>query len=197
MILDEYVETKIAVNTYQYWHSLGYNVAKPTPRNNVSQMIQVSIGDLQAGSNVYVNCRCDTCNEDYIQRFCRNTDVCDKCRHTEKMQGNAYGKKRKGMKQPSTTGELHPRYNPNRRAFQQYASKVRWITKKNYDKYIHIINPNGLPRGKCGIEGAYQLDHVRSIKECFDLGLPPEVAGAPENLQMLPWKVNRAKSIYK
>jgi hypothetical protein len=101
------------------------------------------------------------------------------------------------MKQPSTTGDKHPRWNPNKKAFRAYANRVRWKTVANYNKYIHIINPTGLPRGKCGVEGAYQLDHVRSIKECFDLGLSPEVAGAPENLQMLPWKVNRAKSIYK
>lgn len=197
MILDTHVETKVAVKTYQYWFSLGYDVFPPTPRNNTSQVIQVKVGDLQPGSNISVRCRCDKCGEEYTQRFCRNTDVCDNCRLSSRMSGNTLGKANKGKTYPQISGHLHPRFNPRRKEFLTYSSKVRWITKKNYDKYIHIINPNGLPRGKCGVEGAYQLDHVRSIKECFDLGLPPEVAGAPENLQMLPWKVNRAKSIYK
>jgi hypothetical protein len=102
-------------------------------------------------------------------------------------------KKRKGMKQPSTTGDKHPRWNPNKKAFRAYANRVRWKTVANYNKYIHIINPNGLPRGRCGVEGAYQIDHVVSIKECFDRGISVEEAAAVSNLAMLPWARNRAK----
>ncbi len=49
-------------------------------------------------------------------------------------------------------------------------------------------------RGKCGIEGAYQLDHKISIHYGFHHGILPYVMGHISNLQMLHWEENREKS---
>jgi ribosomal protein L37AE/L43A len=77
--------------------------------------------------------------------------------------------------------------------FKKYAGKVHHETSKVYRENKHIINPNDHPRGRCGTPGAYQLDHIISIKTCFSENWPIEKVAAIENLQMLPWKDNRDK----
>ena len=44
----------------------------------------------------------------------------------------------------------------------------------------------------------YNIDHIRSIRDCFIDGLPPEIVSSPANLQILWWEDNnrkRAKSL--
>jgi hypothetical protein len=73
---------------------------------------------------------------------------------------------------------------------KQYIREVRRITNQqplwtlpNADKLI----------GLCGVDGAYQLDHIISIDEGFKKGLPPSQIGHISNLQYIPWAENRAK----
>lgn len=49
-------------------------------------------------------------------------------------------------------------------------------------------------RGRCGVEGAYQLDHIISINEGWHKGIAPEEIGRMDNLRMIPWKQNRNKA---
>ena len=49
-------------------------------------------------------------------------------------------------------------------------------------------------RGRCGVEGAYQLDHIKSINWGCENGIPPEVIAEWDNLRMIPWKTNLIKS---
>lgn len=83
--------------------------------------------------------------------------------------------------------------NPNLPAYKKYANLVRKFTEENYVKHIDIINPNRFPRSLCGVDGGYQLDHIKSIKECWNTGVPPEQAGEICNLQMITWKENLSK----
>ena len=76
-------------------------------------------------------------------------------------------------------------------AKKKYYRKVRRITNKqpldqleNYDKL----------RGLCGVEGAYQLDHIISIDEGYRQNIPAEEIGHIANLQIIPWKRNLLKS---
>ena len=48
-------------------------------------------------------------------------------------------------------------------------------------------------RGRCGVPGAYQIDHMVSIEEGFQSGIPVEEIAHISNLQMLPWEDNRQK----
>lgn len=75
-------------------------------------------------------------------------------------------------------------------AYRKYASLVHRLSKKTYEKYKHIINPNNYPRTVCGVEGGWQLDHIISIKEGYNNGLSPEKLASVDNLRMLPWKEN-------
>lgn len=74
----------------------------------------------------------------------------------------------------------------------RYRKKVRVITEQNYQKYRHIINPNGLERKRSGQDG-WHLDHIMSIKYCYEQNVPEEICAHVENLRMIPWKENAVK----
>jgi hypothetical protein len=48
-------------------------------------------------------------------------------------------------------------------------------------------------RGRCGVSGAYQLDHIISINFGWKNNIPAEQIGEMKNLKMIPWKENRKK----
>ena len=80
--------------------------------------------------------------------------------------------------------------NPNIAEYRRYSRLVHGFSKITYLKNIDIINPNRYIRTLCGVENGWQLDHIKSIKECFESGIPAQDAAAVENLRMLPWKDN-------
>jgi hypothetical protein len=94
------------------------------------------------------------------------------------MQGDSY---RNSLSKEST-----PEY-------KRYSSRVHRLTKRIYEKYKNMINPNNYPRGLAGIDGIYHLDHILSIRHGFDNNISPEEIAKLENLQMLPWKENISK----
>lgn len=51
-----------------------------------------------------------------------------------------------------------------------------------------------MPRVRCGVDGAYQLDHIISIKRGFEEGIPASTISHISNLQFISWKANRSKS---
>lgn len=79
------------------------------------------------------------------------------------------------------------------KGFKKYQYEVRKLTEINYSNNIDLINPNRLVRKPTGQEDGYHLDHIISIKECWNLGKTVEQASAIENLQILPWKDNLKK----
>ena len=107
--------------------------------------------------------------------------------------GNTNGKGNKGKTIPSMTGELHPRWNPNKTEFKRYSGRVHWLTRKEYKLHESWLNPSQKPIGRCGVDGAHQVDHKLSIKRAFQLGLRPELVARYHNLQVIPWKANRSK----
>jgi hypothetical protein len=94
----------------------------------------------------------------------------------------------------SIRGENNPKWNANTPEFKRYKNLVVNLTKQTYSENIKILNPDNRPRTRCGVEGGWQLDHKKSIKQCFLEGLSPEQAASVDNLQMLPWKENLSKS---
>jgi hypothetical protein len=48
-------------------------------------------------------------------------------------------------------------------------------------------------RGRCGVEGAYQLDHIKSINWGWENNIPAQTITELGNLRMIPWKENRDK----
>lgn len=75
------------------------------------------------------------------------------------------------------------------REYQKYRGKVWSETNK---QPLHLME-NFDKRGKSGVDGAYQVDHILSIKYGFENNIHPKIIGNIKNLQMLPWKDNRYK----
>jgi len=77
--------------------------------------------------------------------------------------------------------------------FKKYRNRVAVRTRKTYKQFKSIINPNDLPIGKCGVDGAHQVDHIITVREGFERGISIEDISAKENLQVIPWLDNNQK----
>jgi hypothetical protein len=108
----------------------------------------------------------------------------------------SYVEKQKGQIREGEycTGVDHPNFNPDRESLLRYKQIVGVISEKNYKKHKEEINPNDYPRGRCGIENAYQLDHIIPVQYGFENNIEPEIIGHKNNLQIIPWKDNLVKS---
>lgn len=76
---------------------------------------------------------------------------------------------------------------------RQYRNRIAVRTKQTYESYKHIINPNNYTLGKAGIDGAYQIDHIMSVREGFIYSIPVELMSSVENLKVVPWQENLSK----
>lgn len=74
--------------------------------------------------------------------------------------------------------------------WQTYKTEVTSLTDQTYKKHRKQINPNNLPRGKAGVDGAYHLDHIVPKRFCFDNNVPPHICADVSNLQMIGWREN-------
>ena len=77
--------------------------------------------------------------------------------------------------------------------FRKYRNRLKTLTEHTYKMYSDVINPNNLPRGIAGQEGAYHLDHKVPARFGYENGIPPEVLAEKNNLQMLSWYDNIVK----
>ncbi len=91
---------------------------------------------------------------------------------------------------PAHNGHVRKIRNPNMPNYIRYRNKVHALSQKVYEDNIDIINPKGYNRSRAGVKGGWQLDHIITVKESFELNIPPEKVAVLENLRMLPWKEN-------
>jgi hypothetical protein len=98
----------------------------------------------------------------------------------------------KGLKKQEAL-EILDRADPIYSDFKKYRNRVSVRTRKNYELHESTINPNGLKLGKCGVDGAYQIDHIITVRQGFEQGIPVEVIAAAENLRVIPWLENVQK----
>jgi hypothetical protein len=89
--------------------------------------------------------------------------------------------------------EILERTDPIYKDFSKYRNRVSVRTKKNYEMFKEQINPNNLKLGKAGIDGAHQIDHIVSVREGFEKGIPVEEIADVKNLQIIPWLDNIRK----
>lgn len=88
------------------------------------------------------------------------------------------------------TKENSKKWQQTASEWQKYRQKAHALTRITYSEHNQRINPHKYIRGKAGIKGAYQLDHIVSIRFCFDNDIPLEVCAHHTNLQMLKWEDN-------
>lgn len=69
----------------------------------------------------------------------------------------------------------------------------RNVWRLTYQNDLTVLE-NWDKRGRCGVKGAYQLDHIYPISKGYENKIPPEKLAQMDNLRMIPWKENLLKS---
>lgn len=98
----------------------------------------------------------------------------------------------KGLKKTEPTAILE-RDDPIYKDVRQYRNRISVRSEKTYNLFENEINPHCYPRGRAGVEGAYHLDHIISVRQGFEIGLPVEAMSDKRNLQIVPWLSNIKK----
>lgn len=122
------------------------------------------------------------------------------CGHT--FTSNAVNLLRRGVECPTCARQLKinninhwselnsTRWRQTATDWQKYKSTVTKQSRLSYSTHKHTINPDNLPTGKAGTEGAYHIDHIVPIRYCYDHQIPEEACSHYTNLQMLGWREN-------
>ena len=99
-----------------------------------------------------------------------------------------------GIRQMAATKAGYKTWKEYQRALPKWKKYKQKVWSRTYKELRNNPPlPNFKKRGRCGVKGAYQIDHVISIHEGFSRGIEPETIGAYSNLSMIPWKTNRTK----
>lgn len=78
-------------------------------------------------------------------------------------------------------------------AFANYARQVRRITEFHWRWNRGFVDSHYEYKKRGRLE--HHIDHITSIKQCFDADIPPQIAGHWCNLMLIPYKENLHKSI--
>jgi hypothetical protein len=161
MIINNEIDIKVVPATLKYWQNLGYD------RASVGNTIKVKVSDLSKNSNIYVDCRCDSCNRTYSQRASRNTNICGYCISSKRMLGNKLGTNRKKYSSPSRDELLNHFNNGGTKtdAAKMYSVTIpvvnRWIKEHN----ISLIKHHGRKFFKTKNEENSIVDKANEIKD--------------------------------
>lgn len=74
-----------------------------------------------------------------------------------------------------------------------YKEYNRIVKKETNQKPVHLLE-NYKYRGRSGKVGAYQLDHIYSIRQGFKNNIDPHIIANIKNLRFIPWEENLDKS---
>ena len=99
---------------------------------------------------------------------------------------------RKRARLKANSDEMHKNSIVTKTGFKKYRQLVDRATRATYKDHKNKINPHDYPRALAGEEG-YHLDHIVSVKFCFQNDIPIEICSDYKNLQMIEWKANLTK----
>lgn len=140
-----------------------------------------------------------------MKRAERQNSLCQSCANKKSMNRSEsrirmrnWMKKNCPTKRPDVLAKIsgkngsnwRPRGNEYTR-WREYELDVDRITKHQLKENPPFLNFD--KRGRCGIVGAYQVDHIISKDAGFKQGISAEVIGAHSNLRMISWEDNRKK----
>jgi hypothetical protein len=104
------------------------------------------------------------------------------------VQPKLLGKEHPGIKKRmERSGLTWEEYNNWKDDKDRYYKEVWRITNQ---QPLHILLNFDKPRGRSGINGAYQLDHIISIGEGYRNNINPDIVGNIVNLQFITWEDN-------
>ena len=151
--------------------SLERNFHRNCP-NCGNQMSYASKGTLETA--IRKNTVCNSCS---TYKYNKTFNDVIKEEHIQQMRAT-----KAGFENFEEYKEKYPKKEMYKREVWRYTYKHPLETLEHWDK-----------RGKCGVEGAYQLDHIISINEGWSNKIPAEEIAKWENLRMIPWKDNLLK----
>lgn len=89
--------------------------------------------------------------------------------------------------------ERHKDSLATKTGYTKYKHSVYKLTRASYRNHKKEINPNNLKRALAGNPG-YHLDHIVSVKYCFQNDIPVEICSDYRNLTMTEWRKNIVKN---
>ena len=125
---------------------------------------------------------------DYITQdptFIEQIGISKEERHGDKY----YNNRPKQIATATKNGNITP--PQDRDKFKLYKHLVWKITEKNAKQTF--TEEDLSKRGRCGTEGAVQLDHMLSLVDGFNKGILPYIMGSVFNIRLIPWKENLDK----
>ena len=133
-------------------------------------------------------------DEEHLKLGVRKKTICDSCRQY------VYKITWKDVNTPASIRQMRA----TKAGFKDWSEYCRMFPKwKRYKAEVwrHTYkslrdNPtleNFHLRGKCGVPGAYQIDHITGVRHGFDHGIDPSKIGKFSNLRMIPWRDNLLK----
>lgn len=91
----------------------------------------------------------------------------------------------------SRYGISYDEYLKTKSEFYKYKSRVKYYTQKTIKEWgVFIGDLNKVGRGK----GFHHVDHIVSIKDCFDYGVDPKIVSDIINLRVIPEEENLSKN---
>jgi endogenous inhibitor of DNA gyrase (YacG/DUF329 family) len=127
-----------------------------------------------------------------LQEAIKNNTVCNSCSSYKynKTWTNVISDEH--IKQMRATKAGFDSWEEYKKKYPKKQFYKREVWRYTYQNDLEKL-PNWEKRGRCGVDGAYQLDHIMSINEGWEKKIPPEQIAKWENLRMIPWKQNRYK----
>jgi hypothetical protein len=131
--------------------------------------------------------------EETLNESIRKNSVCNKCSAYKYNKTFNQVIKPEQIEQMRATKAGFQNFDEYKQKYPKKQFYKREVWRLTYQQPIDTLD-NWDKRGRCGVEGAYQLDHIRSIDWGWKNGIKPEVIAEWENLRMIPWKTNLLKS---
>ena len=131
--------------------------------------------------------------EETLNESVRRNNMCNKCSTIIHKKGIMNGVTKEQVEQMRATKAGFQNFDEYKLRYPKKQFYKREVWRLTYQKPIDTLE-NWELRGRCGVEGAYQLDHIRSIDWGWKNGIDAEVIAEWDNLRMIPWKTNLLKS---
>lgn len=189
MIVTTSLFVKVTGNTRDHYRKFfGYD------KVSVGETIEISPTMLTKNSTHRIEVECDDCGKRRSVRAdtFHNLNEHHNCLKCGKKRVNwaSAVEKRSDNHYYCHTGSSHWNFREDKSSFQEYKRSVYLITRQ---QPINTLEHYDKKRGRCGVDGAYQLDHITSIKEGFEKGIDPSIIGNIANLRFIPWEENLRK----
>lgn len=177
---------KIELNVHKFkqrYEDLGYEIPK-------SRVIFVEYSHLMPNSQKMISCECDDCGlkfeRNYQSLYGQKNIRCKPCGRKE--IGKTMNYKTPAKLASVRRGAKHHNYKPDKKEFKLYKSVVYYYTRI---ADISKLENSDKVRGLSG--DVYQLDHMYSLKDGYENGVPAYLIGSVHNLRIVPRKENRNK----